>query len=114
MKELEDGVVRYPWSSKPWKHWNTFIFWHSSNYPWIKWDYNEVFANLNKLSYWDEIIVYYWQKKYIYVVREKRVISPWETKILKRNQKKDELTLMTCWPVGTTLDRLIVISELKK
>ena len=114
MKELEDWVVRYPWSTKPWKNWNTFIFGHSSNYPWIKWDYNEVFANLGKLSYWDEIIVYYWQKKYIYIVREKRTITPWETKILKRNNNKDELTLMTCWPVWTTLNRLIVISELKK
>jgi len=114
MKELEDWVVRYPWSGKPWQHWNTFIFGHSSNYPWIKWDYNEVFANLWKLSYWDEIIVYYWQKKYIYVVREKTVIKPWNTQILKRNKNKDELTLMTCWPVWTTLNRLIIISELKK
>ena len=114
MKELEDWVVRYPSSSKPGKWWNTFIFGHSSNYPWIKWDYNEVFANLGKLSYGDEIIVYYGQKKYTYIVREKKVISPGNTKILKRNKNKDELTLMTCWPVWTTLNRLLVISDLKK
>ncbi len=112
MKELEDGVVRYPGSTKPGRPGNTFIFGHSSNYPWIKWDYNEVFANLNKLKYWDKVIVYYNQNKYVYKIKEKRVISPWETKILKRNKNKDELTLMTCWPVWTTLNRLIVIWEL--
>ncbi len=111
MKELEDWVVRYPGSTKPWNDWNTFVFGHSSNYPWIKWDYNDVFANLSKLSYWDEVIVYYWQEKYTYVIREKKVISPWDVSILKRDKNKDELTLMTCWPIWTTLNRLILIWE---
>ena len=111
MKELEDWVVRYPWSTRPGKDWNTFIFGHSSNYPWVKWDYNDVFANLNKLEYQDEVIVYYGQEKYTYKIREKKVITPGQTNILKRNKNKDEITLMTCWPVWTTLNRLIVIWE---
>ncbi len=111
MKELEDWVVRYPGSSKPGKNWNTFIFGHSSNYPWIKWDYNDVFVNLNKLEYQDEVILYYEQEKYTYKIKEKKVIKPGQTDILKRNKNKDEITLMTCWPIGTTLNRLIVIWE---
>jgi len=111
MKELEDWVVRYPWSTRPGKDWNTFIFGHSSNYPWVKWDYNDVFANLNKLEYQDEVILYYGQEKYTYKIREKKVITPGQTNILKRNKNKDEITLMTCWPVWTTLNRLIVIWE---
>ena len=114
MKELEDWVVRYPGSTKPWYEWNTFIFGHSSNYPWIKWDYNDVFSNLSNLVYWDEVIVYYWQKKYTYIIKEKKVISPWDVSVLKRNENKDELTLMTCWPIWTTLNRLIVVWELIK
>lgn len=112
MQELESWVVRYPGSQKPWEEWNTFIFWHSSNFPWIKWDYNEVFALLDKVSFDDEIIVYYWQKKYKYKVREKYVINPWDVSLLKRNENKSELTLMTCWPIWTTLNRLVVITEL--
>lgn len=112
MKELEDWVVRYPWSTKPWSNWNTFIFGHSSNYPWIKWDYNDVFANLNNLVYEDEIIVYYDQKKYTYKIREKKVVSPGQTNVIKRNNdNKDEITLMTCWPLWTTLNRLIIVWE---
>lgn len=114
MKELENWVIRYPWSSTPWKDWTTFIFWHSSNFPWIKWDYNQVFALLDKLKFEDEIIIYYNQKKFKYKIREKKVITPWDVSVLERNKKKSELTLMTCWPIWTTLNRLIVIWELVK
>lgn len=112
MDELADGVVRYPGSSVPWKSWNTFVFGHSSNFPWAKWEYNEVFAKLDDLEYWNKIYVYYNQKKYTYKVKKKEVINPRDVKVLKRNTGSDELTLMTCFPVGTTLNRLLVIAEL--
>lgn len=112
MKELEKWVIRYPGSAQPGKKWNTFVFGHSSNFPWIKWDYNDVFALLDNVSFDDEIFVYYNQKKYKYIVREKKVITPGDVSILERNKNKSEITLMTCWPIGTTLNRLIVTAEL--
>jgi sortase (surface protein transpeptidase) len=112
MAELANWVVRYPWSSRPWEIWNSFIFWHSSNFPWIKWDYNDVFALLDNVVFWDEIIAYYNQKKYVYKVREKKIIKPGDVSILKKDTKKAEITLMTCWPVWTTLNRMVVIREL--
>lgn len=113
MEELEDGVVRYPGSALPGEAGNSFIFGHSSNFPWLPGEYNEVFALLDKVVFDDEIIVYYDQKKYVYKVREKRVVKPWDTSVL-RNQNKDRklITLMTCWPIGTTTNRLLVIGEL--
>jgi sortase (surface protein transpeptidase) len=112
MSELANWVVRYPWSGRPWEIWNSFIFWHSSNFPWIKWDYNDVFALLDNVVFWDEIIAYYNQKKYVYKVREKKIIKPGDVSILKKDTKKAEITLMTCWPVWTTLNRMVVIWEL--
>lgn len=112
MKELENGIVRYPGSAKPGEQWNAFIFGHSSNFPWMEWDYNDVFALLHKLSYDDEVIVYYGQKKYRYKITKKQVIKPWDVSILKRDKWISEITLMTCWPVGTTLNRMILIWEL--
>jgi LPXTG-site transpeptidase (sortase) family protein len=112
MKELEKGVIRYPGSAMPGKNWNAFVFGHSSNFPWIKWDYNDVFSLLDNVEFDDEIIVYYNQKKYRYIVREKSVITPGDTSILERDKNKSEITLMTCWPIGTTLNRLIVTWEL--
>jgi len=112
MKELENWIIRYPGSSTPWANWTTFIFWHSSNFPWIKWDFNNVFALLDNVEYWDEVIIYYEQKKYKYKIKEKKVITPWDVSVLERNKNKSELTLMTCWPLWTTLNRLIVVWEI--
>jgi sortase A len=67
---------------------------------------------LDNVGFDDEIIVYYNQKKYKYIVREKNVITPGDTSVLNKEKNKSELTLMTCWPIGTTLNRLIVTGEL--
>lgn len=112
MTELEKWIVRYPWSSTPWEKWNSFIFWHSSNFPWAKWDYNDALALLDNVVFWDEIIVYYNQKKYTYKIKEKNIIKPGDVSVLKRDTWKSEISIMTCWPVGTTLNRMIVVGEL--
>lgn len=112
MDELSKWVVRYPGTAKPGEVGNSFIFGHSSNFPWIKGEYNDVFALLDKVEFGDEIITYYNQKKFIYKVREKRVIKPGDISVLKRDHGKKEISIMTCWPVGTTLNRMIVIGEL--
>jgi hypothetical protein len=36
MKELVNGIVRYPGSAKPGNEGNAFIFGHSSNFPWLE------------------------------------------------------------------------------
>lgn len=114
MKELEKWILRYPGTGVPWKVGNAFIFWHSSNYPWSKWDYNDVFALLDNLTFGDEIIVYYNQKKFVYTITEKKVIRPGDVKVLKRDGWKKEISLMTCWPIWTTLNRMIVFWEIKE
>jgi len=114
MSELEKWVVRYPWSVKPWELWNSFIFWHSSNFPWIKWEYNDVFSLLNNVSFNDEIIIYYNQKKYTYTIKKRDIITPWNVSIFKWNKTKAQVMIMTCWPVWTTLNRLVLTGELKK
>lgn len=114
MKELENGVIRYPGSARPWENGNTFIFGHSSNFPWLEWDYNDVFALLDKVVFDDEIIVYYGQEKYTYKIRTKNVIRPGDVSVLKSDSddSRAQITLMTCWPIGTTLNRLVLTGEL--
>jgi LPXTG-site transpeptidase (sortase) family protein len=58
------------------------------------------------------VYVYYNQKKYTYKIKHKKVVRPGDVRILTRNKRKSEITLMTCFPVGTTLNRLVVIGEL--
>lgn len=113
MKELENWVVRYPWSALPWTAGNSFIFGHSSNFPWLDGNYNDVFALLHTLEEGDDIIVYYKQRKYIYKAREQNVIRPGDVSVLKNTDRSiKELTLMTCWPIGTTYNRLLISAEL--
>ena len=112
MKELVNWIVRYPGSAKPGQEWNSFIFWHSSNFPWLEGKYNDVFALLDNVVFGDEIIAYYDQKKYVYKVTQKKVIRPGDTSVLQKVEGKKQISLMTCWPVGTTLNRMIVIWEL--
>ncbi|MBP6921213.1 class E sortase [Candidatus Gracilibacteria bacterium] len=113
MKELENGIVKYPGSADPGQDGNSFIFGHSSNFPWAKGNYNDVFALLNELTNGDEIIVYFKQKKFVYVVKNKLVVKPGHVSSLGGDAANKQLTLMTCWPLGTTLNRLLVVTELK-
>lgn len=113
MEELKKGVVRYPGTARPGEVGNVFIFGHSSNYPWVQSDYNDVFALLDQLQDGDEITIYYHQKKYTYRVTDRSTVKPGDVQALeKRDPTKKELSLMTCWPVGTTLERLIIFAEL--
>jgi len=80
----------------------------------MKGEYNSVFVLLDELSFGDEIIVYFNQKKFTYIIKEKKVVKPGNVKVLDRDQEKKELSLMTCWPIGTTLNRLIVFAELQE
>lgn len=113
LDNLSNWVIRYPGTAKPGDIWNSYILGHSSNFPWINWEYNDVFALIDNVDYNDEIIVYYKQRKYVYKVKEKTVIKAGKVWTLKdRDTWKAEITLVTCWPVGTTLNRLVVIWEL--
>ncbi len=113
MEELKKWVVRYPGTAKPWQKGNAFIFWHSSNYPWIPSKYNNVFALLDKVQNGDKVIVYYDGKKYIYKITDRAIVKPWDVKVLRsRDKDKKEIALMTCWPIGTTLERIIIFGSL--
>ena len=107
--------MRYPGTAEPGDKGNVFIFGHSSNYPWVKSDYNSIFALLDELQNGDEIIIYYFQKKYVYKVTDRAIVKPGDVKTLEsRNPDKKELSLMTCWPIGTTLERIILFAELQE
>jgi LPXTG-site transpeptidase (sortase) family protein len=57
--------------------------------------------------------VFYDQVKYVYHVTDRATVKPGDVKTLEsRDKTKKELSLMTCWPVGTALERLIIFAEL--
>lgn len=108
---LSQGVAQAKGSTLPGSNGDIFLFAHSTNSPFISY-YNAPFYLINKLTPSDEIYLSYQGKNYKYVVTETKIINPSEVQYLKTSEKKQSLTLMTCWPPGTTLKRLLVISHL--
>lgn len=106
---LNQGVIHVNGTSKPGEKGNVYITGHSSNYPWAKGNYNQIFALLDKLVIGDQIKVAHNNKTYLYTVFEKKVVMPSDTSILKQTEDS-RLTLVTCTPVGTNLKRLVVMA----
>lgn len=111
LDKLREGVAHLQGSALPDSSSNVFITGHSSNYWWDKGKYKQVFALLDKLVAGDEIKVSYQNKIYLYKVRDVKVVKPSQVEVLNPTSTPT-LTLMTCTPVGTTLNRLIVTTQL--
>lgn len=109
-KALQGGVAHFKGTAKPGEGSNIFIFGHSSFYFWDPGKYKEVFKPLGDLETNDEIILWYNNKEYKYKITESKLVRPDEVDILKLT-KTEQITLMTCWPPGTTRKRLIIIGK---
>lgn len=108
---LEDGVVHYPGTARPGQAGNFFLTGHSSYFPWAEGDYKSVFARLHSLNVGDEYWVFYGGDRHRYVVTEKKEVKPSDVTVLDQPLTKRISTLMTCTPLGTTLRRLIIVSQ---
>ena len=109
-KALEDGVAHFQGTAKPGEGSNIFIFGHSSFYWYKPGDYKEIFKTLPDLTVSDEIILWYNFKEYRYKVTETKEVQPTEVDVLQPTPQ-EQVSLMTCVPVGTTQRRLIVIGK---
>lgn len=68
---------------------------------------------MDTLENGDEVIVYYNQKKFVYRITDRAIVKPGNVDVLNsRDPNKKEISLMTCWPIGTTLERIILFGEL--
>ena len=112
-KALETGVIRYPGTARPGEKGNVFITGHSSYYLWAPGAYKDVFALLPNVEVGDTVTVYYNQRQFVYEIQEKKTVKPTEVDVLRQGEDK-RLTLMTCVPVGTNLNRLILVAKEKQ
>jgi sortase A len=114
MQAMEGGVAYFGIpgaSSKPGQVGNTVLSGHSSNDILDKGDYKFIFARLDQLETGDSIYVNYQGKRYTYTVTKKKVVTPTQVDALVYPTTKPELTLITCTPLGTSLNRLLVTAE---
>src|SRR3989344_3254717 len=111
---LTRGVAHALGTSLPGSAGNVFLFSHSSVNFYEANRYNSIFYLLDKLEVGDEIDLYYKGEKFKYLVTDKKIVGAEEVKYLSGDGSKKAVTLMTCWPPGTTFKRLLVIGELSE
>lgn len=113
MKALAEGIAQAKGTANPGEKGNIYLFSHSVNAPWDAVRYNAVFYLLNKLEVGDKIILFYKGKRFDYVVFDKTVAGATETNFLTQNYDQSILTLQTCDPPGTAINRLLVRAKLE-
>ncbi len=114
LEALKKGVAHAAGTSFPGEGSHIFLFAHSTDYFWNVGLYNAVFYLLYKLEKGDEIDLFYQGKRYVYQVIGKNIVNPNQVEYLTRKSNKEFLTLQTCWPPGTTLQRLLIFAVPKR
>lgn len=115
-KDLEHGALRYPGTPEPGNIGNSFVTAHSSDYPWKSGIYKKAFSKLGKLEVGNDDIIVVYKKNGEFVrqirfkVTEKAIVKATDMRMIEQKEKT-EMTLVTCWPVGTNLLRLMVKTE---
>lgn len=105
---LKSGVAHYKGTAMPASGSNVVIFGHSSGNPKIP--FSKVFAKLNNLKINDQITIKFNGKSYTYAVASKKVVAANDFSVAEPTEI-EQLTLLTCWPIGTDKSRLVVVAN---
>lgn len=112
--QLQNGVVHYPIpgaNAVPGQIGNGVILGHSTNSVFDTGSYKFAFLFLNRLTKGDTFYINYQGTRYTYVVTGSRVVNPNQIGELIVTTDKPLMTLVTCTPIGTSLQRLLVSAE---
>lgn len=102
------GAWRYPGTSTPLKGANTVIFGHRFRYlP----PNNTTFYKLDKVKVGDAFTIRWRGKMYRYIVTQAKIIEPTDFSVIQPTEKPT-ITLITCSPLFSTKQRLVVTAEL--
>lgn len=104
---LRRGVVHYGDTAVPGQNGNIVIVGHSSGQAWAPGDYKWIFTLLNKLHAGDQIEIAYQGIPHVYEVTGTTIVSPTDLSVTTQTPGPT-LTLITCTPVGTSTNRLVV------
>jgi len=113
-KELDRGVVLFPESVLPGEIGRTIILGHSAPSNWPKVNYEGVFSNIADLEEKDEIVLYFNHQKYTYSVNQKIFLEKGEEIPNNTETSGNTLLLISCWPPGKNIQRVIIESTLIK
>lgn len=108
LKALETGIAHAKGSTYPNQKGNVFLFAHSAVDFYNQGNYSVYFYLLGELKAGDSIYISYKDQIFEYTVLETKIVSKTDTQYMGKYLEEDTLTLMSCWPSGTNLKRIIV------
>lgn len=108
---LKRGVAEAANLSHPGEMGTTYLFSHSVGSPVSFARYNAVFYLLDKLEIGDRVEVMYRGKLYKYQVNQREILKPDDVKYLRPQFTEEQVVLQTCYPPGTTWNRLYVVGQ---
>lgn len=114
MAAMNNGVAHYRIagaSAYPGEIGNFVITGHSAGDIYSSNQYKYIFSGLERLEDGDLIYVNYNSVRYTYRVVKKEIVDPSNVASLVVNTDKPLLTLVTCTPLGTSRNRLLVTAE---
>ena len=111
-KDLTTGVVHYPGTALPGENGVIYISGHSSDYLWKKNQYGQVFAKINYLAPGDDIFIQLYDADgktydYRYQVTGNKIYKP-DDRAQFVDGSGSKLNISTCWPIGSSKDRIVV------
>jgi LPXTG-site transpeptidase (sortase) family protein len=111
MAALKQGVAEAKGLVHPGQKGTTYLFAHSvgSRVDFAR--YNAVFYLLDKLDIGDQVEVVYQGRLYKYEVVDREIKAPNDTSYLTPQNAEEKLVLQTCYPPGTTWQRLMVVAH---
>ena len=109
--DLNDGVIHYPGTANPGEPDNVVITGHSSFWSFKDAKYGTIFALIDQMKIGDKIYVDYAGTTYVYETYATEITDPYDLSHFSATQEA-QLTLMTCYPPGSTAQRFYVLTKL--
>ncbi len=111
---LQKGIAHAKGTVFPGMKGNIYLFAHSTDNFWDVGRYNAVFYLLKDLKPGDDVIVFFENQRHNYVVTDSRIVDSKDVSFITNSKTGEEkLILQTCWPPGTTWQRLLVFAKPK-
>lgn len=114
LKAMANGIahVRYPGaSSEPGQAGNAVFSAHSSSDWTDSGAYKFIFVQLERLAIDDVVYINYNSKRYSYKVFDTKVVGPKDIAALNYTGTEPIITLITCTPLGTANQRLLIFAK---
>lgn len=109
---LKTGIAHASTSFLPDEHGTVYLFSHSTNSDWFVKDLNAIFYLLKNLEPEDKIVIFYKERQYVYQITDKKIVPPSAVSYLVPQKGAQKLILQTCWPPGSTTERLLIFADL--